>query len=245
MKHSYTVDYETYKGIKNHVRAVCPYHGPWNTQAYNLIKGRGCSACASAKRRGIQKSNVGFEKFVERAREAHGNDYEYNEEGFTGMARRVKVVCPDHGPFTPIANHHVRGQRYPRCVMIRSYGELAIYKILVANEVKFEEQWSPEGLRRNKIGRGLRFDFFLLELNTLIEFDGIGHFQPIKWSKNTTDEEAQQKFERGVANDAIKNEGAEAHGYNLYRLTDERHLKRDLDKILLTNSKLIARSKEK
>lgn len=233
---SYSVDYNTYKGVKYPVTAICEKHGEWITQAYNLKKGTNCPKCASEKQKGLLYSNVGFASFVERSKRIHEDEYEYLEEHFTGMARRVKILCKSHGPFTCIANHHVRGQRCPRCVKIRSYGEYIIYTILVETGLEFVEQWSPRELRRKENGRGLRYDFYIPSLNIIIEFDGAGHFTPIKWSKTMTDDEAIKNLNENKIRDNIKNEWALKNGIKLYRLSDKHNLEEEVSKIINNDS---------
>ena len=49
--------------------------------------------------------------FIELARIAHGEKYDYSLVNFTGIHERVLVVCPLHGEFTPYAKNHIYGRK--------------------------------------------------------------------------------------------------------------------------------------
>jgi protein-arginine kinase activator protein McsA len=48
-------------------------------------------------------------EFVEKARAAHGDRYDYSEVEYVNAITKVKIICPDHGGFWQIANTHARG----------------------------------------------------------------------------------------------------------------------------------------
>lgn len=37
------------------------------------------------------------EEFIERARAAHGDLYDYSKTVYSGKDKRVAIICPDHG----------------------------------------------------------------------------------------------------------------------------------------------------
>ncbi len=57
------------------------------------------------------------------------------------------------------------------CGCVKSYGELAIRKILLENNVEFETEKTFSDLGK------LRYDFYLPKQNRLIEFDGEQHYR--------------------------------------------------------------------
>ena len=59
-----------------------------------------------------------------------------------------------------------------------SKGEKFIRKTLKESDIKFEEQKSFEGCR-NKLP--LSFDFYLPDHNMCIEYNGIQHYEPVKY----------------------------------------------------------------
>lgn len=114
-----------------------------------------------------------------------------------------------------------------------SAGEKLIAKILVKNglidpncissrscdnrEKTFEDCVNT---KKGKYCRPLKFDFYLPELNTLIEYDGEQHFRPSK-------KFGGEKFETTLENDKIKNEYCRKNNINLIRI----HHKFPIDQI--------------
>lgn len=67
----------------------------------------------------------------------------------------------------------------------------------------------------------MRYDFYLPDYNTLIEYDGIQHFKNVPYF-----DKGGESLKSRKARDAIKNKYAEDNGYNLlripYTLSDEK-----------------------
>lgn len=87
-----------------------------------------------------------------------------------------------------------------------STGEKKISKKLTEYNIKFETQKTFEGLYSNA-NRLLKFDFFLPDLNILIEFDGPQHYKITKYTSPTT-----------IQYDERKNKWALDHNITLYRI---------------------------
>ena len=62
------------------------------------------------------------------------------------------------------------------CGCSRSHGEVKIANILEQLQIDFIKEYSYEDLKSNK-NKKLRFDFYLPEYNTLIEFQGRQHYE--------------------------------------------------------------------
>lgn len=92
----------------------------------------------------------------------------------------------------------------------KSKGETVIQNILDKLNVAYETEKSFDGLYSPN-GRKLRYDFYIEELNLLIEYDGIQHFQP---SFRQTDE--QYRFRKEC--DKLKDDFAAYSGYTLVRI---------------------------
>ncbi len=82
----------------------------------------GCPECRSSKLLG-DRSSIGAYKtsgelqldFVARARAIHGEVYDYSQVHYRGAGRKVKILCPRHGPFSQFAGNHLRGSQCPDC----------------------------------------------------------------------------------------------------------------------------------
>lgn len=95
------------------VTVTCPVHGDIQMTPQVLRQGGGCKVCGNNSAN-IKKTNT-HEYNLKRAREVHGDRYEY---GFLGVTNtlKVRITCPDHGVFMQnLSNHVGSGQGCPEC----------------------------------------------------------------------------------------------------------------------------------
>ena len=59
------------------------------------------------------------EDFVERARKAHGNKYDYSKVEYINTVTKVCIICPTHGEFWQRPSDHIRGVGCPSCVGLK------------------------------------------------------------------------------------------------------------------------------
>lgn len=106
-----------------------------------------------------------------------------------------------------------------------SKGEKRIIEFLNKNNIKFEkEKKFPDCKGRNNRSQ-LRFDFFLVEYNILIEYDGEHHFSPVNKGYR-----AKYVHERTKINDEIKDNYIREKGLGLLRIPHWEY--DDIEKIL-------------
>lgn len=56
------------------------------------------------------------EIFIERAKQIHGNKYDYSEVEYIGATTKVKIICPIHGEFLQTPSSHINlKQGCPKC----------------------------------------------------------------------------------------------------------------------------------
>ena len=55
------------------------------------------------------------EEFVTRAKEKHGNKYNYDKVEYKGNNEKVIITCPKHGDFPQTPHNHKAGQGCPEC----------------------------------------------------------------------------------------------------------------------------------
>ena len=53
--------------------------------------------------------------FIERAREIHGNKYDYSLTEYKKSNEKVCIVCLKHGKFNQTPHNHLKGQGCPLC----------------------------------------------------------------------------------------------------------------------------------
>ena len=55
------------------------------------------------------------DEFIKRAKEIHGDEYDYSNTEYINNRTPVKIICPTHGEFNKSPVHHLRGQGCPIC----------------------------------------------------------------------------------------------------------------------------------
>lgn len=102
-----------YKRSRDKVCIICPTHGEFWQIANSHMQGEGCPKCGREKAKKSQSSNTN--KFIEKAREIHGNKYDYSKVKYLNNRTKVCIICPKHGEFQQAPAHHLRGQGCPKC----------------------------------------------------------------------------------------------------------------------------------
>lgn len=125
--HGSKYDYSKTKYInaRTKVCVICPEHGEFWQMPDAHLRGQGCKKCASEKTANIQRKNT--YKFIEEAKNVHGDKYDYSKVNITGNNKsKVCIICPEHGEFwqAPV-NHISLGQGCPACSRIESSRKLA------------------------------------------------------------------------------------------------------------------------
>lgn len=55
------------------------------------------------------------EEFICKARESHGDKYDYSKSEYVNARTKVCIICKEHGEFWQTPDNHLRGQGCPRC----------------------------------------------------------------------------------------------------------------------------------
>jgi very-short-patch-repair endonuclease len=189
------------------INIICKKHGLFKSQAtrHLTLKGGGCGKCG----REIISSSLSYNtsEFRKLANSIHGDKYDYSLVEYVNSAKKVKIICKEHGPFKQTPNNHLNGAGCPKCRA--SKGEFRIEKHLKTTDLFFESEKRFDNCR-NKMR--LPFDFYVPSHNLLVEYDGKQHFIPVKGWGGLKNLEAIQK------RDAIKTRFAERHNIRLLRI---------------------------
>lgn len=62
--------------------------------------------------------------FIEKAKEVHGDKYDYTDVIYNGVDKKVKITCPMHGSFTQSPKNHLLGHGCPLCRYIKTKEQL-------------------------------------------------------------------------------------------------------------------------
>lgn len=164
--YSFPDDYIT--AIKK-IRTRCPKHGIFLMTPNALLNGHGCQKCDDEK--SADRIRLTHQEFLQRCRKVHADKYNYPDE-YKGGKTRIKIRCPKHGLFSQEPSNHLMGNGCPIC--FDSSGERKVSRALENLKVPYVRQKKFPDLVHKK---QLRFDFWLPSFKTLIEFDGIQHFE--------------------------------------------------------------------
>jgi len=194
-----------YKGTDIKINIFCYKHGIFEQTPHKHLKGQGCPICnienlANNKRLSIDKL-IKISSFV------HNNKYDYSLVNYKNNKTKIKIICPVHGEFKQNPSIHMAGSGCPKCK--QSNGEKVIINYLNENKIKYFYQKTFEECKyKNK----LKFDFYLPELNTIIEFDGQQHFKPNNFFGGI------DEFKKLNIKDSIKNNFCIKNGIYLLRI---------------------------
>lgn len=163
-----------YVDMGTKVSICCKEHGTYLQTPSNHIHNKaGCPKC--------DNKNMSTADFIRKAKNIHGECYDYTESIYINVTTPIKIKCSIHGTFMQKPNAHLHGRC--GCQMCNSSkGEQVIRRILDSASVDYEMEKTFDRCRSIL---PLRFDFYLPRLNTIIEFDGIQHFKYFKnWHKS-------------------------------------------------------------
>lgn len=137
----YSLDKFVYKGDKKKVALICPIHGVFEVRPQNLKHSYGCPKCArkniiKMKYRGESNESV----FISRARQVHGNKYDYSKVVYESQHEKVCIICPEHGEFYQAPYNHINGYGCPKCGQTYRKKKLAILQYDLNNI--FIKEWS-------------------------------------------------------------------------------------------------------
>lgn len=110
--HGDRYDYSDVEYVNAHtpVAIRCPKHGVFKQRPSAHTNNKsGCPACAG-------RPVIDTKLFVERARQIHGDRYDYSNVSYMGNKTPVNITCPIHGDFqmTPIS-HLDKSRGCPKC----------------------------------------------------------------------------------------------------------------------------------
>jgi hypothetical protein len=114
-KHGDKYDYSAsvYTKANNNLTIICPNHGEFEQRAAEHTSGSGCPTCGIEITRDQKK--IGQEAFITRAREVHGDKYDYSKVEMSQAADEVVIICPEHGEFIQRGYNHLSGRGCKFC----------------------------------------------------------------------------------------------------------------------------------
>lgn len=114
-KYDYSKWVETFSKVANKVTVICRKHGEFEIRVLNHVHGNGCKKCGAEAR--TKRLTTPYQEFVDRAKDVHGDKYDYDENSYIMMSEKVRVRCGTHGWFKQTATQHVRGHGCNLCAI--------------------------------------------------------------------------------------------------------------------------------
>lgn len=108
--HGNKYDYSKTKYIKSNekLEIICLTHGSFWQRANRHLQGDGCPYCGGTKK-------ITTEEFIEKARQVHGDKYDYSKVNYINNHTKVCIICPEHGEFWQTPSHHLANVACPSC----------------------------------------------------------------------------------------------------------------------------------
>lgn len=160
----YEYDKVIYVDNTSMVTITCKKHGDFTQRAASHLAGCGCKKCFT------ESSRLSTEAFVKKAKDVHGDTYDYSRVDYKGRAKHVEIICRKHGSFWQRAETHWAGNGCQLCQ--ESRGEKAVELVL--------KKYGIEHVREYRIvPHRYRYDFYLPGLDIYIEFHGQQHYRPV------------------------------------------------------------------
>jgi hypothetical protein len=172
-------------------------HGLFQQSPSSHMNGYGCPICSIT-------NTYNNNQMIQRFNEKHGNLYDYSLTEYKNMKTKIKIICSKHGVFQQSPSNHLFQNGCPKCRM--STGEIKIKNILDDNSIKYEMEHSFIDCRYKS---ALYFDFYIKNINTCIEYNGIQHYKPVSYFGGV------ERFNDTIIRDEVKKSYCEKNNINL------------------------------
>ena len=223
----YDYSQSVYLGARKDITVICPEHGPFTQRASAHLLGQGCPKCADNQK-------IDKEEFIRRAREIHGDKYNYSKVDYINNYTKVIITCPEHGDFEQLPHSHLKGNGCRKCYDDPLL-EREVFELLKKNCILFVQQKTFDELKDK---RKLKFDFYLPEYNVAIECQGIEHYKPIEFFGGV------EAYNDRVKKDKMKIDFCKEHGIKLIHYSHLSKIKTDYP-VIHTKKKLLTEINDK
>lgn len=163
----------------DYIRYKCPVHG-WQETRYDchVLQGCGCALCAGVQNKLSAEDRK--QMWIEKCRARFPGKFSYRDVVYVNNDTPVKIYCKEHHiTFETTPDTHLRGSgACPLCT--KSVGEVEIFKWLSEHAIPFETQKVIPNENMFCKRHYLVADFYLPDLNLIIEMNGEQHYQPVE-----------------------------------------------------------------
>lgn len=163
--HGNCYDYSNveFSSVISPVKIICKEHGEfWQTPANHCNKESKCPKCS-----GIFVTDT--ESFLSKARDIHGDRYDYSSSVYVRHDVALKIICKEHGEFWQTPNTHLTAGVIGCQVCSKRYPSWEDELSVILDNWNIEYKQHQRGILQGK----QELDFLLPEYNLAIEMCGL------------------------------------------------------------------------
>lgn len=119
--HKGKYDYSKVEYHDSHTKVciICPKHGEfWQKPCSHINAKQGCQKCYEETRGVVRR--LGKPMFTSRAKEVHGDRYDYSKVEYVNSETKVCIICPIHGEFWQRPSDHLKGCGCVKCGYLKN-----------------------------------------------------------------------------------------------------------------------------
>lgn len=134
-----------YINSKTKVKIICPKHGVFEQTPTHHLNGCGCGECSNTKK-------LTTKEFIIRAKQVHGNKYNYQKLNYINSSTKVEIICLKHGVFFQLPHSHLSGRGCPYCTNKTIYNLISLDKlkeIVRSKNIRTQQEYS-KWYKKNK-----------------------------------------------------------------------------------------------
>jgi hypothetical protein len=150
-KHGDRYDYSKVlmNGNTRYIIIGCKIHGDFNQTPSNHLHTSGCNKCGISQRKKKTHNNsiVSTVKFITKAKELHGDKYDYSKTILNGQFVNLTIICKIHGEFSQIPKNHLNNHGCKECGKIK------------ASKCGNPRLTTEEFIKRSKLIHGCVYDY--------------------------------------------------------------------------------------
>lgn len=204
--HGDEYDYSKVIYINNHTNIIiiCEEHGEFFQSPFaHMTQGSGCGKCYG-------NIKLTTEEFIIRARQIHGEQYNYDEVKYIGAQKKVKIYCRYHGYFYQTPDNHInQQQKCPSCKTLVSKPEISWL-----DSLNIDNADRQAILTHNK--KKYKVDAYVKETNTIYEFYGdYWHGNPKVFDQNKINKDRNKTFGELYQHTINREDELKVLGYNI------------------------------
>lgn len=131
----YSYTKSVYEKRTSKIEIDCKIHGSFFQTPDKHIMGQGCPSCKG-------KSKIDTPLYIQKAKEVHGDYYDYSLVYYITAKTNIIIVCKKHGQFKQRPDHHLGGSGCKKCA------DISKKQSLLSNKPKFLTK--IDNFRKNK-----------------------------------------------------------------------------------------------